>query len=257
MRNAIQRRNHKERAQPHERRRLGLLEKHKDYSKRAADYNKKKAKLKALREKASERNEDEFYFGMMSRRGPSSKLMVGKGWTGRVLKKEEKPLDMDAVRLLKTQDIGYVRTVRQVAAKEVTKLEERIIMVKGFNHLDDEDDEDDDDDFDLPPGVKSNKAPRKIVFMDEEDEREAAIEDQMDQDEAREEDDENSEEARAGRAEALEELEKRLEHAKRKVRTLTKVEKDMEIEQAKTAKTATSGGTDRTGKKLKVRTRKR
>ncbi|KAK0968375.1 hypothetical protein LTS01_016751 [Friedmanniomyces endolithicus] len=66
MRNAVQRRNHKERAQPTERKRWGLLEKHKDYSLRAADHNAKKRKIKTLQQTASERNEDEFYFAMVS-----------------------------------------------------------------------------------------------------------------------------------------------------------------------------------------------
>nr|POE79423.1 u3 small nucleolar rna-associated protein 11 [Quercus suber] len=66
MRNAVQRRNHRERAQPLERQKWGLLEKHKDYSLRAKDHNTKKRKIKQLTDKARERNEDEFYFGMLN-----------------------------------------------------------------------------------------------------------------------------------------------------------------------------------------------
>ena len=53
MRNAVHRRNHKERAQPLERKKWGLLEKHKDYSKRAADHNLKKRKLQTLQDDKS------------------------------------------------------------------------------------------------------------------------------------------------------------------------------------------------------------
>jgi len=55
LRNAIKRVAHKERSQPSWRKKLGLLEKHKDYVIRAKDYNKKKAYLNTLKVKASEK----------------------------------------------------------------------------------------------------------------------------------------------------------------------------------------------------------
>jgi U3 small nucleolar RNA-associated protein 11 len=64
----VQRRNHKERAQPAGRKHLGLLEKHKDYVLRAKDYHRKEKHLQVLREKAAFRNPDEFYFGMIRSR---------------------------------------------------------------------------------------------------------------------------------------------------------------------------------------------
>ena len=66
FKNAAPRRDHKERSQPSNRNRLGLLEKHVDYIKRARDYGRKRDEIKRLREKASFRNEDEFYFGMIN-----------------------------------------------------------------------------------------------------------------------------------------------------------------------------------------------
>lgn len=65
LKNAVKRKTHKERAQPAGRKKLGLLEKKKDYRLRAADFARKKAHLESLRLKAELRNEDEFYFGMV------------------------------------------------------------------------------------------------------------------------------------------------------------------------------------------------
>lgn len=266
MRNAVQRRPHRERAQPLERRRLGLLEKHKDYSMRAKDYNKKQTQLKSLRQKATERNEDEFYFGMMSRKGPGARIKAGKRWSGTVEgDRGNKGMDVDTVRLLKTQDIGYVRTMKQIAVKEVGKLEEQVILTRGLNHLDDDDAEDDDgfddsDEEDMPIPAKP-RAPRKIVFADNEDERESAMHEQLDREEEAEEEDERADEARdaeeAERVKAVGKLKRRLEQARRKLKALTEAEQELEIQQAKMAKTATSGGQSRRGKKLMVRARKR
>ncbi|KAJ1327549.1 U3 small nucleolar RNA-associated protein 11 [Microdochium nivale] len=140
MRNAVQRRQHRERAQPLERARYGLLEKHKDYSLRAADHKKKQRTLKNLRAKAADKNEDEFYFGMMSRggrapRGPVRGATSSKGrkWDGIVDgdRGSLKGMDVDVSRLLKTQDLGYLRTMRNVAGKDVKVLEERVIALGG------------------------------------------------------------------------------------------------------------------------------
>lgn len=64
LRNSIHRRNHKERSQLAHRAKLGILEKHSDYVKRARDYHSKQDRLQRLRQKAADRNKDEFYFSM-------------------------------------------------------------------------------------------------------------------------------------------------------------------------------------------------
>ncbi|MCJ1317876.1 hypothetical protein MMC15_003203 [Xylographa vitiligo] len=120
MRNAVQRRNHKERAQPLERSKWGVLEKHKDYSLRAKDYNAKKARLKALRHKAAERNPDEFHFAMMS----SSTHDGGR----RVADRGNKALSTEVVKLLKTQDAAYLRTVAQTTRRARERLEEEFVL---------------------------------------------------------------------------------------------------------------------------------
>jgi U3 small nucleolar RNA-associated protein 11 len=119
-----------------------MLEKHKDYSLRAADYNLKKKKLGQLSQKAKDRNPDEFAFGMMSaERGTAGKH--GKGGN-------EALLSHDAVKLLKTQDSGYLRTVSNRGRREVQELEEQVKLA------------------DVMREDGAAKTGKKIVFSDEE-----------------------------------------------------------------------------------------
>ncbi|KAK1731868.1 hypothetical protein CaCOL14_009049 [Colletotrichum acutatum] len=272
MRNAVQRRSHRERAQPLERQRFGLLEKHKDYSLRAKDYNKKKATIKSLREKAADRNEDEFYFGMLSRNSMGSRLKDGRKWSGTVAgDRGNKAMDMDTVRLLKTQDVGYIRTTRNVISKEVRRLEEQIVLIGGIdaaNHNGDNDD-DLDSDSDAEESVRKATGPRKIVFLDAAEaeakaksaEKAAMDLDDEDEDEFEgfddAEDNNGDEDATESREKQLARLRLQLQNAKKKLKVLTRAEQGLEIQRAKMAKSATSGGTTRKGKKIMVRARKR
>ncbi|KAB5578501.1 small-subunit processome [Coniochaeta sp. 2T2.1] len=256
MRNAVHRRSHRERAQPEERKRLGLLEKHKDYSLRAKDYNKKKEQLKSLRQKAADRNEDEFYFGMLSRKGPGSTLTkTRKSFTGAVDgDRGNRAMDMDTVRLLKTQDVGYLRTVRNVVAKEVRELEERVVIAGGA-----EDDGEDSEDEDMGPVKKKAK---KIVFLEDEEEREQILEQQEEEEDEDEhmfsdEEEEEVDEEAERKAKHLEKLRKKLRNARRKLKALDQAEHELEIQRARMAKTATYGGITKSGKKIKIRERKR
>ncbi|XP_073039591.1 probable U3 small nucleolar RNA-associated protein 11, partial [Primulina eburnea] len=99
LRNAIPRKAHKERAQPHLRRKFGLLEKHKDYVIRARAYHQKEQTLLKLKEKAALRNPDEFYFKMIKTKT-----------VGRVHKPESQAnkYNNEELMLMKTQDIGYI-----------------------------------------------------------------------------------------------------------------------------------------------------
>lgn len=91
-----------------------------DYKLRAADHRQKKAKLKILSEKARDRNPDEFSFKMMS----SSVDKKGRKVTDR----GNEALSLDVVKLLKTQDAAYIRTMLQQVRRERQKLEERLVL---------------------------------------------------------------------------------------------------------------------------------
>ncbi|KAG5977346.1 Small subunit (SSU) processome component [Claviceps arundinis] len=275
MRNAVARRPHRERAQPLERRRLGLLEKHKDYTLRAKDFGKKKQQLKSLRQKAADRNEDEFYFGMMSRKGPGSRIQNGKRWDGTVEgDRGNKSLSVETVRLLKTQDIGYIRTMRQVLVKEIARLEQQVVLTRGLDRLDDDNDDDDgadDDDNDLSdedmPMASRPKAARKIVFLDDEEERQGTMLERLEAEQEDHEEEENhasdggkdreQDDEEFERAKNLRRLKRQLANAKMKVQAFNDAEAALDVQRAKMAKTATSGGQSRRGKKLFVRARKR
>lgn len=198
----------------------------------------------------------------MSREGPGQRVKEGKFHTGMVKgQRGNKAMSVDMVRLLKTQDIGYVRTMRQVTSKEVRKLEEQVVLTRGLERLDDESDEemeDDDDEefmFDLP---SKPKPARKIVFMDDEDQRDEALDQIEDnEDEFGGFEDKPKTEEQTQRDEDLRKLKRKLESARKKLQVLTDAERELEEQRSKMAKTATSGGETHAGKKIRVRTRKR
>ncbi|KAF7290489.1 hypothetical protein MKEN_01495900 [Mycena kentingensis (nom. inval.)] len=122
LRNSLHRRNHKERSQLAHRARLGILEKHKDYVKRAKDYHSKQDKLNRLKQKAAEKNKDEFYFAMKNQ---STKGGVHVADRGNVA------LPQDIVKVLKSQDENYVRTMRSAGLKKIDKLKAQLTAIKG------------------------------------------------------------------------------------------------------------------------------
>jgi U3 small nucleolar RNA-associated protein 11 len=129
LRNSLHRRNHKERSQLAHRAKFGILEKHKDYVLRARDYHSKQERIKTLRRKAADRNKDEFYFGMVNQRTKvryfceSNRLLwrtkadftVQEGV--HVQDRGNVAMPVDMVKILKTQDENYVRTIRSSNAK--------------------------------------------------------------------------------------------------------------------------------------------
>lgn len=229
-----------------------------DYSLRAKDYNKKKAQLKSLRQKAADRNEDEFYFGMMSRKGPGSRTRDGKNWKGTVAgDRGNKILDMDTVRLLKTQDMGYVRTMKQIVSKDIARLDAEMALKGGLQV---ENDNGPVNGKGRPGASGTSTVPKKIVFCDDKGERDQEVKKATQQTASHSD---KAGGAQVGRAEelartkSLDKLKQRLELSRRKRRVLSRAEANLEIQRAKMAKTATSGGRTRKGKDIKVRTRKR
>lgn len=123
LKNSLHRRNHKERSQPTNRSRLGVLEKHKDYVLRARDYNSKKERLQKLKEKAALRNKDEFYFSMSHERTrvcvsyPFSHLLIVSQGGVHIKERERVALPVDVVKALKSQDENYLRSRRAIDLK--------------------------------------------------------------------------------------------------------------------------------------------
>ena len=141
LRNSLHRRNHKERSQLAHRSRLGFLEKHKDYVLRAKDYHSKQDRIRRLKQKASERNKDEFYFGMNRERTKVSlsKLSLLPCLTplqGGVYVKDRGnvALTIDIVKVLKTQDENYIRTMRAAGLKVSVLATEPVLAFPDKSH---------------------------------------------------------------------------------------------------------------------------
>ncbi|KIJ65030.1 hypothetical protein HYDPIDRAFT_27762 [Hydnomerulius pinastri MD-312] len=117
LRNSLHRRNHKERSQLAHRAKFGILEKHKDYVLRARDYHSKQDRLNRLRQKAADRNKDEFYFGMNKEKTVGGVHVKDRGNVS---------IPMDMVKLLKTQDEGYIRTMKAVGLKKIDKIKSQL-----------------------------------------------------------------------------------------------------------------------------------
>jgi U3 small nucleolar RNA-associated protein 11 len=243
LRNAVQRRNHRERAQPLERQKWGILEKSKDYKLRAADHKSKKRKLKSLQQKAADRNDDEFYFGMMSNQSQGGVKVAKRGEEN-----GSKVLSRDVVGLMKTQDVGYLRTVLQQTRREREKLGREVISGD--------------------VGVKTQvgqSAGKRVVFGDDGEQviarpLQTAEEDAEEDDEWLSEDDEDQsvqslipEEQRRRRKQ---------ETRRRKLHSLEDREQDLatalrEAEDQRARMSGTIGGVNKKGVKFRVRSRRR
>ncbi|EEA26371.1 hypothetical protein TMatcc_005362 [Talaromyces marneffei ATCC 18224] len=282
MRNAVHRRQHRERGQLEGREKWGILEKHKDYSLRAKDYNLKQQKLQRLREKARDRNPDEFAYGMLS----SKTAQQGKHGS-----REGTSLSQDTVKLLKTQDAGYLRTVGERIRREMERLEKEVQLQDGMEkvlgggnnkHLSSEDEDEDEDMF------STETKRRKVVFTESrEDQKELGrgldeVDEEEDDEEVDEDDDEafgtqlqkqqqkqpTKKELEAQRkaltqARAARKLKRRAAEARRnklaalrkQYAEITTAERELDLQRAKMSNSV--GGVNKKGVKWKIRERKR
>jgi U3 small nucleolar RNA-associated protein 11 len=169
----------------------------------------------------------------MSRKGPSTSKNSNGTVNG---DRGNRVLSQEASRLYKTQDLGYIRTMRNKTAKEVDALQQRSAGIVGTG--------------------------KKIVWVnDEEDLREKLGEEDIDG-----EDDENGDDEEvnidARKLKKLQEkeaikLEARLSIARERLKALTEAEEALELQRAKMAKSASVGGVTKYDVKYKVRERKR
>jgi U3 small nucleolar RNA-associated protein 11 len=182
-----------------------------------------------------ERNPDEFYFGMMSQKGPSA----GKNQNGTLNgDRGSQVLSQDAMRLFTTQDLGYVRTMRNKTQKEVDVLKTRVVGIKGEG--------------------------KKIVYVDDEGEQMDRVGEEDDDEDQEDEDEDEDEDVkpedrrlRKMQSRELDKLENRLEDAQRRQATLAEAEEALELKKARMAKSPTVGGITKKGIKFRVRERKR
>lgn len=121
-----------------------------DYSLRAKDYNEKKARLKILRQKAAERNPDEFNYGMLSSKSKKGRKLADRG---------NPQLSNEAVKLLKTQDSGYLQTIIQRTRRAIAKLEQEIVLKK-------------DRSVDTLGGRENGRTNKRVLFAEDKEEQE-------------------------------------------------------------------------------------
>lgn len=123
----FQSRAHRERAQPANRTKLGILEKKKDYVLRARDFQSKKKRLHSMKVKAAYKNPDEFYFGMVKSR-------IDKK-SGKVRQEADyEKLSGEVLKLMKSQDLQHIQEMIRVntAKLETFKQEHAITIGRAF-----------------------------------------------------------------------------------------------------------------------------
>lgn len=126
LRNAVKRVTHKERSQPTARQHLGFLEKKQDYKKRAVNYHRKEDRIQAMQRKATMRNPDEFYFGMHNAQVKDGQHQQ----TEEAMQKElSDQIGAEAVRVMKDQDLTYVRMQKQKDSKKAQRLKESLHLI--------------------------------------------------------------------------------------------------------------------------------
>lgn len=119
LKNKIPKRTYKERAQLSWRKRLGPLEKHKDYVKRARLYHRKQDKLQFLQIQAELRNPDEFNPAM----GDYLPLEEGKGLKVKQVGSQVKD---SQVKKIYQRDLGVLHMNHTRLGKKIKKLQTKV-----------------------------------------------------------------------------------------------------------------------------------
>jgi U3 small nucleolar RNA-associated protein 11 len=98
---------------------LGILEKKVDYKKRAVDFHRKEDRVNNMRKRASMRNPDEFYFGMHK-----TQIVDGKHKKTKQARQAQFDAEIgaDTIRLMKDQDLSYIRMQKQKDVKKIESL---------------------------------------------------------------------------------------------------------------------------------------
>ncbi|KAJ6251219.1 u3 small nucleolar RNA-associated protein [Anaeramoeba flamelloides] len=163
-------RTHKERSQPQSGKKLGFLEKKKDYLKRSRDHWNKEKKLRKLKNEATFRNPEEFYFGMENKVTKDGKHVTVK----KHLTEEEK-------KLVATRRISYINLKITHEQKKIERLRSKLHFLisrdeekgNGENDGEEEENEKRKRKFnELPKQKKGKKTkqkekkPRHIIYVD-------------------------------------------------------------------------------------------
>lgn len=246
--------------------------------------------MKRLQEKAKDRNPDEFNFGMVGAKNGQQ----GKHGRGVGVSRDSaaaRGLTHDAIKLLKTQDQNYLRTVGERIRRQIERLEQDMQLQDGMNVVlgvkskkKDESEEEDDDDFDgfddlddLDFGAPVTPKPRKVVFADDKGDQQnlkrRREDDVMDQDKDEAEDKTSqtrktpkqlaaekealreARRARKIRKRVIEGRENKLAALRKQYAAIQKAEQEVELQRGKMDRSV--GGTNKNGVKWKVRERKR
>lgn len=123
----VQKKQHKERSQTLDRAKYGLLEKKKDYKLRAADFHKKQAALKVLKQKAAQYNPDEYYHAMTRKKTDENGIAI-------IERESSESLSAQQLKLLKSQDANYVKTMRLNEMQKIEKLKNKLEFKSSGKH---------------------------------------------------------------------------------------------------------------------------
>jgi U3 small nucleolar RNA-associated protein 11 len=120
---AIPQKQYRERSQPEERKKLGVLEKHTDYQVRSRKQHQKEEKIKLLREKIQNKNPDEYYIDMSHAQKTSSGITKIKKITATKTTKKDQKLQMERMAHVNLNLLKYKHSMK---LKKIDKLKHQL-----------------------------------------------------------------------------------------------------------------------------------